>query len=1222
MAFNANDYYTVVDGVKLYGYWNPFVTKFSSDSFYNWEQDNLPLYDLEERTEFLWERCGWAGSSLPGLALLVEDTKEEGNNNSFDSLQDAIDALPDVIRMPIMIEVIKTGDLGKIDVKNIKFGEGGSLEILNTCRIDINSNEYKAAGIDDHDINRYSFFAINSKVTDTTPTLDALNDTVSLLRPGYNLAANGHFPAISSNDGTKLKGAFFVAPTGTNTGTKHRPDRPSMHSYEQRDLLDGSDANSDADAWAGNNSIVTRDFSNEYTSLGDPTASLDLTSVISRSYADPAKPLAVGHGVTGTWTNNVVRGINIINCDGPIYIRGFIVDGTNSYNANDKILYQDFGITVQNSQKVYIENCASMRNKMGGLLVTNSDVVLNRKFLTGRNHPFTSTEQRAANEHYGMKLVNANLTLSSDTYCNGKDSVFMCFENDYGIHANNSVIIGVKTSAASVTTNPSIKCCYNKKAGVKSINSTIEVDCDFDLYSNTVGLELVDSDISAFRMFAQYNSVFGINAYSSRITYGKQYDADLTSSRVATAANNLSFGEDGVKYDYDIVFFGNGRHIKLENSTYAPVYQTNMPNRSVAGIVASHRTLRSSENDLVQYYSPAIEAINSKIDLVHHKISTTKVASTPFATEVAVAGGESLGTALTLINSHASILGTASMASIISGPTENNRHTGVYVSKNSSCRISGPTHISGFRHPIVVDTNSDLEMCPHEVDGSYVFAKDQFNLTEPLNHTSVELGAHGECLIVDNNSTVTMRDLGSALDKYPVEYMVSNDIYFLTETSSLYHAGGIVFAPNNPDTGGGTAGDLGSPYNSPTSYVFTSDNFNEGNKPYNHFRFGGDTLGEVAFRNYSKGGVCVQAHNNSNIKVHNVCFHTGAINADDVFYDSETLAGCADLRIWAFGTGATLDAAHLAVSGTYPSLAGYHGPRAAYFSSYDETTTLNVAYTAFRQYPYGFSGLADEQFLGKVNPASGIPVMLDHYSGSALSGATHPYVGGLAVLDFFGSGVIASGYPDFPEAIYTNFIRNSVISRYDPISLNTRLTLGANTTKFWGASGYENTGPFRLYLEPDPICQYLVYMSGTEPTNWGCPSGFAASADNRVYQTVSQGYHLSGPVSGDPYYIRTWKPSMQYAIDTDGVITREVSGYPDVAELVRPENYNVRLDESAAHAFANAKHCSINFLGRPPLVEIYRNGNLAWGARQDTANQDPGYGYGFKSPHTYHDRRR
>ena len=58
MPFNPNDIYTSSGSVMLYNSWTPYVSKYDTSSFYNWEQDNLPLYDLEERTYELWEQQG------------------------------------------------------------------------------------------------------------------------------------------------------------------------------------------------------------------------------------------------------------------------------------------------------------------------------------------------------------------------------------------------------------------------------------------------------------------------------------------------------------------------------------------------------------------------------------------------------------------------------------------------------------------------------------------------------------------------------------------------------------------------------------------------------------------------------------------------------------------------------------------------------------------------------------------------------------------------------------------------------------------------------------------------------------------------------------------------------------------------------------------------------------------------------------------------------------
>lgn len=69
--FSPNDIYTTSGSNKLYNCWTQNVTKYTTSSFYNWEQDNEPVYDLEQRTYHNWEQLGFPTSSIPGLALVV-----------------------------------------------------------------------------------------------------------------------------------------------------------------------------------------------------------------------------------------------------------------------------------------------------------------------------------------------------------------------------------------------------------------------------------------------------------------------------------------------------------------------------------------------------------------------------------------------------------------------------------------------------------------------------------------------------------------------------------------------------------------------------------------------------------------------------------------------------------------------------------------------------------------------------------------------------------------------------------------------------------------------------------------------------------------------------------------------------------------------------------------------------------------------------------------------
>jgi hypothetical protein len=122
--FLKNDIYTSSGSTKLYHCWTDKVTKFDSSSFYNWEQDNLPVYDLEERTHLLWEQLGFPASSLPGVALVVSADASNNditcNKNVFRSLSAAIEAIPQTINFPILIEVASFGNIGNIVISKFQ----------------------------------------------------------------------------------------------------------------------------------------------------------------------------------------------------------------------------------------------------------------------------------------------------------------------------------------------------------------------------------------------------------------------------------------------------------------------------------------------------------------------------------------------------------------------------------------------------------------------------------------------------------------------------------------------------------------------------------------------------------------------------------------------------------------------------------------------------------------------------------------------------------------------------------------------------------------------------------------------------------------------------------------------------------------------------------------------------------------------------------------------
>ena len=128
----------------------------------------------------------------------------------------------------------------------------------------------------------------------------------------------------------------------------------------------------------------------------------------------------------------------------------------------------------------------------------------------------------------------------------------------------------------------------------------------------------------------------------------------------------------------------------------------------------------------------------------------------------------------------------------------NSNNIGVYASNNSNVKFSGPTAIYQFGTGVHVDSGSVLDVSPQTENGILDFSA--YNLSAPGNHTSFEVHAYTTCLAATNNSTIKMRDLGNARNRYPVDsnqYLNTDLDGYSTQVSSYINAGGCVFMPNN-----------------------------------------------------------------------------------------------------------------------------------------------------------------------------------------------------------------------------------------------------------------------------------------------------------------------------------------------------------------------------------------------------------------------------------------
>jgi hypothetical protein len=1205
MPFIQDDLYTVSAGASIYNYWNPFVTKFDTSSFYSWEEDNTPLYDLEERTDYLWEKMGWPTSSIPGLVFSVSgtiDTESSLSSNQFLTVQDAIDALPEVLRFPTLIEVCVDDELGDIELKDIKCVGDGKLEIVN-----------RAFGVlsgvgDVANAGATEFGTTKFKAQSTGNLYGAINDASCLYSEDNTselmLSSNNSMAMFMGLPYQNKGGAYYVN-TAIGSSSKKMTEVGGSLIYDVDDVT-----------------LAAAPFT-DTTTDPDPVDA-DGTD-LRDSYG---RRLDSGQKVVGIYAGNRAASIKVSNCEGPIWIRGFLVNGARGATGGTYTLLTDYGIEITNSHGVTIEDCGAARAKLAGLRCVNSSVSVNRRFFAARNY---DQEARGTLDDYGILAEGSDVVFDSNLWPQAGTSIAQ--EKDtqvigitgqkYGIKLVNSRLVGGSpvgnlNNAGSFITANTCETSYLLESSV------IDLDGTLDSYNSTNGITLYNSTMKVDSFVGQSHQNTALNLINSNVEYNKNL-TDLTSY----TAKNFGNGATADYYPSKSFFLGNGQHIVMRGSTLRPVYsEDSMP--EYASEFTTIDSLGRVDNGGLTRGVPGIDMSNSEAEFV-----------SLFSCNNIESGGVSKGRHIHVSNgSVCNLRGSTAGATLLTNNTDDiDRGSNIYVEKSSTLFVAGPTVIADMANSVVVDDNSTAEFGPHCKNGSSDFAVDEWSLSAAGNHTSVMVYGTEGCLVANNQSTIKMRDIGHYNETYKESPSASStDIVVSGDTTTNHKvladhcsAGSFTFLPHietaEPTVrlksyNGNTSSKLLSAQQPPR--IFSADSFDmngQAGAPLDINEFEIDLLStsqaaKDAWRQVSNGGVCVKAVGDSLVDVFNVHFLQGPINADEVFLDpSENQSGgCNDLRIWSFGGGSQLKASHLSVSGAYPEDTGYHGPRGLYYRDANDHLESyhcsDVSYTAFMEDPYA----SGQRFVPNLP-------QLQRFTTDAVNSQTEAMIkecsgfgyyedlplSSMAILDFFGDGCSAcSGAPTASGNLEREYFRAWSVKRYGDVTDDEGDWYGFGTP----TSSIANRGPYRLFLEIDPAARSLSY-SGTEDKEF----------DSRPFQTLSQGYFLSSSCSAsvssmdDWYYgLRSVSPTSSTENDQiqgSGIILSgfSASGYFHPDKFCRPENYNIIIDESAANTFANAKNASIPILGRPKLVDIYRATATDGGIR---ALSTSGHGLGFR----------
>ena len=887
MAFNPNDIYTSSGSVVLFNAWTPYVSKFDTSTFYNWEQDNVPLYDLEERTYELWEQGGFATSAgVPGIALTVSANTPEltlqQNPNIFVDVSSAIAAIPKVVRFPVLVEVANFGDLGPLELHNFRIEEKGSIEIINRnySRSYNASSDVRAIGTPSQ--GQYL------EVPTTISSLDlsnTLSDTSCL-----HISASV-FSATADPRFTQVNSVFY----------------PTLTSRSAPLAVSLGDANF---ITATPNRFDPNVFENLTTDQSIETS--DISSINTFTTTNLKRPqVSVGTNLGGNVYGNACSKISVKNCDGPIFIRNFFVDAQT---------VESVGIDVTNSE-VLIENCASVRAKEAGFKFNNAKVTLSRSAFAYRNYTLATATTRVPGVGAGFHFVNSDVLVSSlatpfgstdvgDSGSEGRDFTFVASRNTQGFVLENSKLRGgyKRTSSSNADTGGILGSELNTAEGFVLDNAFVDMKGLIDAHGNNVGIKATNSFVRYENLSVDGTQEQGIKSLKSCFTFDSDESQD-----------------NGIRRQLD--FSGNATHIDLEGSIFNFQLRADVP---AAYGQSFFRTAFAG--------TPAINVdSNSKVDLIKPYINVSDV----------IGLNAVYGRGIRAVNnSTVTLNGTATGATFIVGPTDYDTQktmAGACAESNSTINFHGPTALAQFGVDVLAQDNSVMNFEPRRIEGSYAPDEESFALSSPLNHTTVELHSTRSCLVAQRNSTINMRDLGAFpanwVETTNGELLLEKANYVLPLSGSV--SGGSMQFFSNPQNAGIISQNGLATITLPSLPVTPSLAGRTNTLIINDGGYTGPDYGTRA--EISRGGVCLRVVEDSVVNVNNVHFPVpvNASPADGLFYDASGDL-CNQFNIWNIADSSRLNASYVSVSGTHPIDGQQHGPSAIYVSG----ATSSVAYGA------------------------------------------------------------------------------------------------------------------------------------------------------------------------------------------------------------------------------------------------------------------------------------
>lgn len=1193
MAYPLNNIVTqasVNNVKKILRCWQPGVSKFTPGSFYNFEQDNLPLYDLEERTYFNWQRLGFPDNNtgtLPPIHLLVSaDAPAElvsCDSNIFHTLPEAINALPKYINQFTRISVASFGSLGEVDIEGFNIDpKSGALEIVN-----INSFDKPGTfpfAIDDTATSYLYDARVTSVVTDN-------NNQVYGIYKNFICESS----AGASFDGFCGISNFFLRAPGPGLGSLEMSFGPYVDNFEGAGFLFSSIANFTATSMTldartttaytafvtpipglgsqaaipseicrlsvgsvslvnptpdeyipqiegqltlleedSNSDIVTEIYTYDPSSFNPSNSQQSIRTAQSNLF-NPANDNEA-RAIKSTIYGNHITRLKISNCQGRLFVRGFHCKG--SGRAGPKI-----GIEVSDTNNLFLESMAISRYGGFGLHLTNSTVKISRSFYVYRCYGYGS-EDLPIREDYLLRLSKPwqdNIkslhaptnddsagvaAYNSEIIFDGADGVAYAKYN-YFLNIANFPVNNVPTN--ELLYKPGFSDCRmisRCSTGIKLVNSVISGGRGKNAQEHSTAESLLLQDF----IHVEGNANYGLDLENSRVslTSNLQVFHNTRGIRSRNSTLNLESFKIDNNHLYGLSLENSNLNYGLQQVSAIPagVFDFSLPSNPIYDTTNLKRYQFVFDRN-----GQHILANNSNIKLGSYKDPKISYFGRFILGEAfGVDANGNLLPSVSLENTKADLIHLTSLRSGI----DNKKAIGAqfYINNNSEATFLGSA------------SSLTCIAFPPGTNPSYPSAKKYVGIVVKNNSTArfrgptvIYEGAVN--VLAQNNSNIVFEPHKKADGTLDINGFSLDDPknHTMVEVKSIRSC---LVADKGSNI---IMEDLGA-----YTQNWPVENLTDATYPYSEEE------------QYTSAGF-FQFYPNPNLDVYSDDPYLTAIRRNGQ-QSGHRMASAGDNRYY-WGLDYTSDPFDLsaitnggvclrALNNSNIRVRNVNFPCGWWNASsviYDINDTANQGYCG-KTFIWNISNNstlhADYVSVSGLYPAQagyhGPDALWLSGAGAANYGApsSTPDTSSLSVLDAFGSG-LADVWP-----------------------------LPDGTMADYGFESPQNQGPFRLYVGVDSMATQLQQDGEL---------GY-------IPQLFAQGYNASGDLSSVDGASSVYGKILRISED-DG--TLGVSGYYYCNEFVKIDPNSIMLDESAANAFANAKNGAMGTSNRPQICTIYNN---------------------------------